>query len=70
MLKAETGPGEIGDYIEHPLNFNKSAWMARLIRGLTGLVGNLRLALVDIGLALVEGWKARVAAVKQDAAEQ
>ncbi len=51
----ETGPGEVEDYIQHPLNFGKSAGVAQVLRGLTGLaaafgVASLRLALLDIGL--------------------
>lgn len=49
MLTAETGSGAIGDYLDHPMNFNKSLGLAQILRGLTGLVGNLKLAIIDIG---------------------
>lgn len=50
ILMVETGPGDFKDpvYMEHPFNFNNSEAMARIIRGLTGIVGELRLAIIDI----------------------
>lgn len=48
VLTAETGDGSIGDYIDHPMNFNNSKGLAQLIRGLTGIIGNLNLAIVDV----------------------
>lgn len=50
----DTGPGAVEEYLDHPLNFNKSRWLARLIRGLTGWFGSLEKALVDVILALIE----------------
>lgn len=47
-LQSEPGPGEVESYIGHPLNWDNSLPVARLLRGLTGLVGNLRLAIVDL----------------------
>jgi hypothetical protein len=58
FLKAETGEGSIDQYLEHPLNFNNSKPMARVIRGLTGMFDNLNLAIIDIvigGLEYVKG---------------
>lgn len=55
FLMKETGPGEIEDYIEHPLNFNQSKGIAQVIRGVAGFVGNgsqLRLAVLDIVFGL------------------
>lgn len=54
FLKAETGQGSISDYIDSPLNFNRSNAIARVIRGLTGFLGNLNLALVDILIGVLE----------------
>jgi hypothetical protein len=54
FLKAETGQGAISDYIDSPLNFNRSSAIARVIRGLTGFLGNLNLALVDILIGVLE----------------
>lgn len=54
ILTAETGNGSIGDYIEHPMNFNQSKGLARILRGLTGIIGNLNLAIIDVGLGVLE----------------
>lgn len=59
VLTAETGPGSIGDYLNHPLNFNKSQGLAQILRGLTGLGANLRLAIIDIGLGALRFSKER-----------
>lgn len=48
IVTAETGEGSIGDYLEHPMNFNKSQGLAQILRGLTGIVGNLNLAIIDV----------------------
>jgi hypothetical protein len=48
FLKAKTGEGAIEDYIEHPMNFNKSKSLAQIIRGMTGMLGALDLAIFDI----------------------
>jgi hypothetical protein len=48
VMTAETGEGSIGDYLEHPMNFNNSKGLAQVIRGLTGITGNLNLAIVDV----------------------
>jgi hypothetical protein len=58
FLKYETGEGSVSDYVDHPLNFNNSKPMARVIRGLTGMFDNLNLAIIDIvigGLEYVRG---------------
>lgn len=56
LVSAETGDGELAEYTSHPLNVTGEAWNARLARGVTGLFGNLRLAVVDIAMAVVEMW--------------
>lgn len=48
FLKAETGEGEIEDYLTHPLNFGRSRGLAQVLRGLTGMIGSLKYALIDI----------------------
>lgn len=48
LLTAETGPGPISQYIDHPLNFSQSNGMAQIIRGLSGIIDNLNLAIIDI----------------------
>lgn len=50
FLKAKTGPGSIEDYMDHPMNFKKSKGMAQMLRGFTGIAGELDLAIVDITL--------------------
>ena len=61
LLKKPTGDGQLEDYLNHPLNVSSSAGLAQVIRGLTGLLGSLDFAVVDIVLgafrALMEGRK-------------
>lgn len=59
ILKAKTGEGAIEDYIQHPLNFNNSHGLARIIRGFTGILGALDLAIIDIGVGVLEFFKDR-----------
>jgi hypothetical protein len=59
FLKAETGPGGIEEYMDHPLNFSKSKGLARVIRGLTGMLGSLNLAIIDIVVGGLEFMKER-----------
>lgn len=54
FLKAKTGSGSIEDYMQHPLNFKKSPGAAQMIRGFTGMLGDLDLAVVDITLGAFE----------------
>ena len=54
FLAAPTGNGSIDEYIEHPLNFDGRRSTARILRGLTGICGELNYALVDIGLGVIE----------------
>lgn len=63
FLKAQTGAGQIEEYQEHALNFNGSKSVARIIRGLTGLLGELNFAVVDILLGTLELAKDRKKAV-------
>lgn len=48
FLKTRTGPGEIENYLNNPFNFSHSKGLAQVLRGVTGFVGNLDLAIVDI----------------------
>lgn len=54
ILTARTGDGSIDNYISHPLNFNGQEGTARIIRGATGILGNLDLAIIDITFGLLE----------------
>lgn len=61
ILKSETGEGSIESYLDHPLNFQRSLSLARIIRGLSGIIGNLNLAIIDIVIGLLEFFKGRKA---------
>lgn len=61
FLRAETGSGSIEDYLDHPMNFNNSKAIARMLRGAEGLFGSLRLAIIDIVLGGLEFAKERKA---------
>lgn len=50
ILTMETGEGSIDDYMQHPLNYKRNRGIAQILRGLTGIIGNLKLAIIDIGL--------------------
>lgn len=54
FLKAKTGPGPIEDYIDHPMNFNGGRAAAQILRGLTGLLGALDLAIIDILIGTIQ----------------
>lgn len=53
-LKAQTGQGDLTEYKNHPLNWNQSKPVARIIRGFTGLLGELNFAVVDILIGFFE----------------
>ena len=44
--------GSIEEYTDHPLNFDKSNEMARVIRASTSMFGEFRLALIDMFIGL------------------
>lgn len=54
FLAARTGEGSVDEYINHPLNFDNRASTARILRGCTGLCGQLDYALIDIALGVIE----------------
>lgn len=60
-LKTPTGDGSIEEYIDHPLNFLKSKGFAQVLRGATGFFGNLKLAVLDIALGMLQFFKERKA---------
>ncbi len=59
FLQAKTGEGSIEDYIDHPMNVNKSKGLGQVIRGFTGLFGALDLAIIDIVVGLMHFTKER-----------
>jgi hypothetical protein len=48
MLKAQTGEGSIKSYSNHPLNMKNNDYVGQIIRGLTGMLGSLNFAILDI----------------------
>ena len=57
FLFAATGPGAVDSYINHPLNFSQSVGLGQVIRGLTGFLGSLEYAVVDLVIGLMR-WRA------------
>ena len=66
FLKAKTGEGSIDSYMDHALNFKKSRGVAQIIRGFTGLLGELDLAVIDITLGAFQTMKEKGASVDED----
>ena len=66
FLAARTGDGSVDEYINHPLNFDNKASTARILRGCTGLCGQLDYALIDIAFGVIEKIKEK-GAPKQEA---
>lgn len=58
-LKTPTGEGAIEDRLDHPLNPNRSYGVAQILRGVEGFTDSLRLAVLDIGLGIMERMKER-----------
>lgn len=54
ILLSRTGEGAIEDYIDHPLNWDNEKSTARIIRGCTGICGELNRALIDIAFGIIE----------------
>jgi hypothetical protein len=54
FLLAPTGDGPVEDYIDHPMNIKGSRGSARILRRLTGMLGQLNDAIVDIALGSIE----------------
>lgn len=54
-LKAKTGAGEVEEYLAAPANILGGRAGAQLARGIEGLTGGAKLAVLDIVLGLV-GW--------------
>lgn len=54
ILKRKTGAGDVEDYLSHPLNYNGSMPLARILRGVTGLLGATDVAIADIMIGLLQ----------------
>lgn len=61
ILKKPTGEGDITDpiYMQHPFNYDGKKSTARILRGLTGMLGNINFAVADIILGVIEKWQER-----------
>lgn len=66
IFSAETGEGSIGDYLQHPMNFNQSQGLAQMLRGLTGIVGNLNLAIIDVVMGALRFSREKKAVINYD----
>lgn len=69
LVTAETGPGDIAQYVNHPLNLTKSESVGQILRGLTGLasvfgVHSLRLALLDVAAGVFSAVKGAAGRVR------
>ena len=53
FLRTPTGAGSIEEYIDHPLNADSSRGVAQMLRGFTGIAGDLKLAILDIALGFI-----------------
>jgi hypothetical protein len=58
-LKAETGEGDVEDYLNHPLNASNNRFLAQILRGLTGMFGSMRFAVADIIIGVMDYMKER-----------
>ena len=60
LLTAKTGAGTLASYAKHPLAGDDSpSWRLRLVRGITGLIGDTDLAVADLVMAMVEAAASR-----------
>jgi hypothetical protein len=59
IMTAPTGSGSIESYVNHPMNFNESKSVARILRGLTGMFDNLDYAIIDIIIGGLDLLKSR-----------
>jgi len=54
FLKTPTGSGTIESYLDHVLNPGHSKGLAQMLRGFTGIAGELNLAILDITFGAFE----------------
>lgn len=57
-LKTPTGDGPVEEYMDKPLNFGKTPEskraIARMLRGVTGFLGSLDFAVIDVVMGFLE----------------
>lgn len=71
FVLAPTGEGLVEDYIDHAMNPRGSHGVARILRGATGMLGQLNYAIIDIALGTMEVMKeGKQANVKASNGEQ
>jgi|GEM_PF-7087908 hypothetical protein len=66
ILLSKTGPGPIEDYINHPMNFKQSKGFAQMLRGMTGIAGELDYAIIDIALGAFQTAKEKTNAAQPE----
>lgn len=54
FIKRPTGEGDVNEYINHPMNYDGTREVGQVIRGMTGLLGALNYAIIDIGIGLMK----------------
>lgn len=54
FFKKETGEGDLDIYLNHPLNIKQTKGMCHILRGLSGLFGNLKNAIFDIVIGILK----------------
>lgn len=59
LVTAPPGPGRPEDYNPHPVNFTGTMGGAHMAQGITGIVGNLNLAIISIMRGGFMMWKER-----------
>ena len=59
-VTAKSPDEPVEKYINHPLNLPRSPGLARALRGLTGILGSLEYALIDVLIGLVSFVKERM----------
>ena len=59
ILLSQTGEGTITSYENHPMNFKNNTSISQILRGFTGMLGNLNFALIDIFLGSMSFFKDR-----------
>jgi hypothetical protein len=57
ILKSPTGQGTIDSYNDHPLNFKNNHFLSQILRGLSGIIGTLDFAVIDIILGTIGFFK-------------
>jgi len=57
IMTRPTGEGQIEDYLQHPLNLDSTLSSAKIIRGLTGLIGGINYWWTDVIIGIWQKWQ-------------